>query len=147
MYVIYLAEGGGKRDEMKPRLNPVGVEFLVNGALEDSTVTSQESHETPTVPHPVQVQQVLVTPMVTQRCSIPEAMVSPQAIGTIVVSFPIRGGDKGDIKGPCVQGGDRHLCGYCLRRRRIQKGHCPVMRRSVGSLSQESVSMVMMRVS
>lgn len=70
------------RDQNEPRLNPITEKLLVHSALDHSTLAHQESEKTGAVTHAIEVDQILVLPMLSEWHSISEAMVPPHAVAS-----------------------------------------------------------------
>ena len=109
--------------------------------FDDGTVRLQESKKSTRVTHPVQIQEILVSPVVTKKHAFVEPVVGDIPFVPSGIIIKIDGFDEGDVHNLVVEIIHRNLCGMILGRGRgICEDDVSFTRGSGTSHSDESIS-------
>lgn len=124
-----------------PRLDPIREELAVDGRLDDRAVRLHKRKEAAGVALPVDIDEVLVTPVVTEvHAAVVEAVRSNERVEPTGEVVPVDNLHERDVHDVCVQLRCRNLRVYIVRRARwVREDQRPVRPRRVAGHPHEPV--------
>lgn len=90
-------EERGDRTEDEPRHEPIAPKLLIHTRLHNRTIAPQIREELPRIARPVQIQHILVCPIIPQQRRVVEPVIALLLRESAGVMVAVDGGDEGDV--------------------------------------------------